>query len=232
MGVKNLTSTGTVAKYLWYLAGPPNRWRGFPACAVGVMHNKDQSMIQRLQFIFLAILISGYACAEVENKYQSEVAHIQEVGNLLYARVKSKEKFKLKELKNYKDIKSHLAKAECGEFSYKTYLIKDQDIDLVYFVASKTFSNPVIIGRHFIAPIEDGSLNLEKFVSSTKGCLNLGSPKKATGGMFATSLDPYPNEFHVLQSKLHGITLYLGTEYAIWKIVNGEVSLMELREGA
>lgn len=189
-------------------------------------------MYKKILLAFSVSVVANIASAGIENKYQAEVSHAQELGNLLYKKVKSKDAFKLKSLENYKEVKLHLKKAGCGEFSYKASIVKDKDSELLYFVASKKFSSPVIIGRYFVAPIENGALNLEKIISSTRGCLNLGSPKKATKGMFATSLDPYPSEFHVLQSKLHGVTLYLGTEYAIWKIVNGQVSLMKLRNEA
>jgi hypothetical protein len=187
-------------------------------------------MLRKLVLALLACGAAHAVHAEDTHQYHSEVRHVEELGNLLYAEVSAKNKFKLKSLANYKEVKAYLSGAKCEGFSYKAYRIQDKELDSLYFVASKTFSNPVIIGRHFVAPIENNALNLDKFASSTRGCLNLGPVKGNVSGMFSTSLDPYPNEFHVLQSKLHDVGLYVATKYGLWGVEDGKVSLVELRE--
>ena len=187
-------------------------------------------MFKKTLLTILTSVVISAVNGEVENKYQSEVQHVQEVGSLLYETVTLKNRFNLKSLQNHKEAKSLFNERKCSKLSYKAYIVNYKGIESVYFVASKTFSSPVIIGRHFSAPIENGLLKIEKLISSTKGCLNLGSTRNTTEGMIATSLDPFPNEFHVLQSKLHRITLYVSTEYGLWKIVSGQISLLELRE--
>ena len=145
-------------------------------------------------------------------------------GNQLTEAIQQKEKVKLKKLPEYRDIKKYLSANKCPGFKYKGYIVGAEDQQFFYLVATK--ANDVIIGRHFKAPVNNGLIEISKFQSSTNGCLNLGNPKTSdTAAMYATHLKPLPNEFHLLQSNLHKIKLYIGTSNGMYTIKNGNIEL-------
>ena len=147
-------------------------------------------------------------------------------GNFLTEAVQSKQKVKLKKLPEYKAIKTYLATNKCPGFKYNAYVVGPEEQQYFYLVASK--GGNVIIGRHFKARKVGGAIKVGEFESSTNGCLNLGNPKtKKSVAMFATHLKPTPNEFHLLQSNLHSIALYIGTSNGMYLIENESIELSE-----
>lgn len=155
-----------------------------------------------------------------------EIGGAVSYGNLLTGAIQEKQDVKLKKLPEYKAIKSFLSKNKCAGFKYKGYIVGSENDKYFYLVASK--GGNVIIGRHFKAPMVGGAIAVERLESSTNGCLDLGNPEaKNTAAMFATHLKPTPNEFHVLQSNLHAIALYIGTSNGMYSIENGVIQLPE-----
>lgn len=157
--------------------------------------------------------------------FSSELESAIEYGNLLTKAVKTKSTVRLKKLAEYKKIKQYLSSKKCDGFKYKAYIVGPENKKYFYLIASKRKS--VIIGRHFKAPIKGGVVDTEAFVSSTNGCLNLGRPASNVSALFATHLKPYPNEFHLLQSNLKPITLYIGTSAGMYIVKNGTMVLSE-----
>ncbi len=174
-------------------------------------------MIKNVVFLVLAFLTIQTFASELEDS--------QLYGGLLYKEIESKADVKLKKLDKYKQIKSYLKGNKCKGFKYRAYVVGEEDGEFLYLVASKRKN--VIIGRHFKAPILNGEVQVEDFESSTNGCLDLGAPKKDIAALTATHLKPYPNEFHVLQSKLSGIALYIGTKAGVYAIENGQIRLVK-----
>lgn len=90
-------------------------------------------------------------------------------------------------------------------------------------VASK--GKNVIIGRHFKAPIHKEAIDVAAFESSTNGCLNLGPVRADAAAMYATHLKPFPNEFHLLQSNIRNIALYIGTKEGMYSVSENTITL-------
>ena len=154
-----------------------------------------------------------------------EIDRAIKYGGLLTKAVQGKDRVKLKKLTEYKQIKTFLSQHKCSGMKYKGYIVGDNQDKYLYLVASK--SKNIIIGRHFKAPIKGTDIIYNEFESSTNSCLNLGTPPKDTQAVYATHLKPYPNEFHILQSNLSGVALYVGTPSENYAIENGEVRVLE-----
>jgi hypothetical protein len=155
----------------------------------------------------------------------SELEEAIVYGNLLTEAVNGKAEVELKKLSEFKSIKQFLSENKCPGFKYKGYIVGPENNRYFYLVASK--GKGVIIGRHFKAPFKAGSIEAAKFESSTNGCLNLGVPPSNVAAMYATHLKPYPNEFHLLQSNLNSITLFIGTKAGMYAVENGAIKLSE-----
>lgn len=173
---------------------------------------------QKFTALIFIVLVSNMAMA-------SELEEAVVYGNLLTEAVKEKSEVKLKKLPEFKSINRYLSENKCPGFKYKGYIVGPENNRYFYLVASK--GKNVIIGRHFKAPINAGSIDTAKFESSTNGCLNLGSPPSNVAAMYATHLKPYPNEFHLLQSNLNSIALFIGTKAGMYAVENGAIKLSE-----
>jgi len=177
-------------------------------------------MNYKKQFIALIFMLLGSNLGMA-----SELVDAIVYGSLLTEAVKGKAEVKLKKLLQFKGIDQYLSENKCSGFKYKGYIVGPENKQYFYLVASK--GRNVIIGRHFKAPINAGSIEIAAFESSTNGCLNLGSPPSNVAAMYATHLKPYPNEFHLLQSNLNSITLYIGTKAGMYAVENGTIKLSE-----
>ena len=158
----------------------------------------------------------------------TELDEAVEYGRLLTNAVEKKEHIKYKKLSRYNEIKGFLNEQKCAGFKYKAYVVGPDEKQYFYLVASK--KKNMIIGRHFKAPIVNNEVDVARFESSTKGCLDLGKIKPNVAAMSASHLQPYPNEFHVLQSNLHSLGLYIITGVGYFKIENGLIELVKKRE--
>lgn len=156
----------------------------------------------------------------------SELEDAVTYGELLSQAVKTKQEVKLKKLPEYEAIKQYLSENECSEFKYKAYIVGPEQQQFLYLVASKR--KHVIIGRHFKAPIHDGAVDVKAFTRSTKTCLDLGKPTPNQVALFTTHLQPFPNEFHVLQAQLVALPLFVGTsEDLVYRIEDGKISVLD-----
>lgn len=153
--------------------------------------------------------------------YSSELEHAVEYGNLLTSAVNNKAHVKLKKLPQYKDIRAFLKSQRCNNLKYKAYVIESGDSQFFYLVGSERKS--ITIGRHFKAPITDDVIDISAFESSTNSCFSLSKPKLNVVALSATHLKPFPNEFHVLQSNLHSIPLYIRTSEGLFSIKNSQI---------
>ncbi|CAA0126084.1 Uncharacterised protein [Halioglobus japonicus] len=175
---------------------------------------------------------SNFIWADTPDNYQQEIQEVEAHAKLLLEKIKSKDKYELEALNNYRELENSLSAIECPNYSYTAYTIEHGGESLLYLVAANSISRSVIIGRHFVTKIDGGVADTLNIASSTNGCIDLGEPKEDAAAMYVTSLDPYPNEFHVVQSQLNTIPLYVGTSYATWLVSDGRVSLVKLHKDA
>jgi len=162
-------------------------------------------------------LSSGYA-------YADELEEAQVWGAMLTDAIQKNMKLNLKKRPEHKAIKKFLKENQCPGIKYEGYLVGEEQ-QYFYLIGSK--GKEVIIGRHFKAPVVDGVIALDSAQSSTKGCLNLGPKAPDVAAMVATHLQPYPNEFHLLQSNIHAVTLYIGTKSGMFVVKDGKMYLSD-----
>ena len=172
----------------------------------------------------LGILII-YSVLFSVNAYSESLDESIEYGKLLAESVKSKKEIKLNKLAEYKEIKAFLKENKCSGFKYRAYIVGEDSSQKIYLIASK--GKNVVLGRHFSAPYTNKKVDMSGMESSTNGCLDLGPVKDGVAGMFATHLKPIPNEFHVLESSINNITLYVGTKEGMYIVKNEEITLSE-----
>ena len=187
-----------------------------------------------MRILTLSVLacFSNFIWAETPDNYQQQIREVEAHAVLLLAKINSQDSYELETLENYRELEDSLAEIECPDFSYTAYTIEHGGEHLLYLVAARNISSNVIIGRHFVTKLNGGVADTLNIASSTNGCIDLGEPKREAKAMFVTSLEPYPNEFHVIQSQLNKIPIYVGTSYATWLVSDGKVSLVELRKDA
>lgn len=171
-----------------------------------------------------SVVIFSLAAMSSSYIYADELQDAQLWGALLTDSVQKNIKVNLKKRPEYKDIKKFLKENQCPGVKYEGYLIGEEQ-PYFYLIGSK--GKEVIIGRHFKAPVVDGVIALNSAESSTKGCLSLGPKKSDVSAMMATHLQPYPNEFHLLQSNVHSVTLYIGTKSGMFVVKDGKMYLSE-----
>ena len=174
-----------------------------------------KNIFEKGLLLFFVLLANFAVGDELENSIK--------YGVLLTEAVQDKKVVKLKKLNQYKEIKNYLSDNKCPGFKYKAYIVGPEESRNLYLVASK--GKNVIIGRHFKAAISNSIVDLSTFESSTNGCLNLGPVKSNVGGMYATHLKPFPNEFHLLQSNIRRIALYIGTKEGMYIVDDGGIVL-------
>lgn len=189
----------------------------------GVMHNEGITTVKFIKYAISAICVPMLSAWVVA----SEIDEATLYGGFLTKAVQERQEIKLKKLPEYKEIKVYLAENQCPGFNYRAYIAGPEDKQFFYVIASK--GRDVIIGRHFKAPVRGDSIDLAHMESSTNGCLNLGTPPSNVAALTATHLKPYPNEFHVLQSQLAGLALYIGTSSGIYAIEEGKIRVVESR---
>ncbi|HKE94130.1 MAG TPA: DUF2314 domain-containing protein [Povalibacter sp.] len=108
--------------------------------------------------------------------------------------------------------------AELCEFAYRLVHVDDNGRDVRYLIARAKSDSDVVIGRHF-AWIAD------TVQSSTRSCLNLGTPGRGVVAMTVTHLlSPTPNEFHVYEALKHRIPLLVLTSAGIWSVTEGTIT--------
>lgn len=167
------------------------------------------------------MLASGSCLADQGKEIESAAA----LGASLTEAVQSDRDINMKKLANYTEIKRFMQENACGGIKYRAYTVATPEGDYLYIVGSK--GRNVIVGRHFKVPIAQHGIDITKIKSSTKGCLDLGARQKNSAAMYVTHLQPYPNEFHVLESNLQGIALYVGTSTGMYSIESGAIRLVK-----
>ena len=142
------------------------------------------------------------------------------LGNSLTEAVSSKSYIKMKALDNYREVRAFLKDNKCSGFKYRAYTIEDKN--KFYLIASK--GKGMVIGRHFVGDISDNTVDIDSLVSSTNGCINLGAPKKDSAAMFVTHLKSEPNEFHLLESNLAKVALFVSSKGGLFSVSDGSIS--------
>lgn len=155
----------------------------------------------------------------------STLDDIIERGNQLAEAVAANATVDLQQFENTREIRRYLSANRCRGLNYEAYLLETGDQKTLYLVGSR--AGHMIIGRHFKAPVTDNTVDVSAFEGSTRGCLDLGRVPENVAAMMATHLAPEPNEFHLLQSVIHDVDLFVMAGDGMYEISGGTVKLSE-----
>ena len=105
------------------------------------------------------------------------------------------------------------------DFKYRPIVVQESASQLVYFVAEK--NNDIVMGRHYRV---EGA----RVTPSTNSCFAAKEQPGAVGFFITHLLSKTPTEFHVYESLLHGMTIYVITSKEMkWKVDEGTISLFD-----
>ncbi len=178
-----------------------------------------------MKLLTITILFwTGLGVVQADEIQDMAINNSESWGAALYQASLDKADQALKSFANYKDLNKFITESGCSGYKYKAYILEAGDERRLYLVGTR--SKDVIVGKHFIGSMQESAVLLNGLLSSTNSCLNLGRKRQTIAAMFATHLQPYPNEFHVLESLIHDVTLFIGTAVGNWKIEAGKISLL------
>lgn len=104
----------------------------------------------------------------------------------------------------------------------------------VYMLAATDKPGVVVAGGHFRYDYSPDGTKLESQRQFTKSCFTVDAPDeekgKPAGFILTHLLDPTPTEIHVFLSRLHDQGIYVGTEFGVWRVLDGQIELIDLRE--
>jgi hypothetical protein len=81
-----------------------------------------------------------------------------------------------------------------------------------------------VVGRHVTVGVVDGAVGLSTLAASTKSCLAFKIQPGVVGVYAMELISPTPTEFHVPESRLHGIVVFVGAGGDAWEVRNGHIS--------
>ena len=103
----------------------------------------------------------------------------------------------------------------------------------VYLLAATDKAGQIVAGGHFRYDYSPDGKLLETRRAFTKTCINIDQPDEKQGepaGLILTHLlDPTPTEIHVYLTRLHHQGIYVGTEFGVWGVIDGDIALLEHR---
>jgi hypothetical protein len=184
-------------------------------------------LVERLTVLLhvLAVAISTMPGSRAQAAMADEIASAASLGTLLTQAVNDGRELELRSVANHAELNRRIKADSCPGFAYKSYAITAGSQRFLYVVASK--GRDMIIGRHWRIPLNGNKADLARLTSSTVSCLNLGTPAANALGVAVTHLGPFPNEFHVLQSNLHGIAVYVATDSGMYVVESGRIEAVE-----
>ena len=123
-------------------------------------------------------------------------------------------------------------RARCSE-SYNTVVLPtdgQEGVWAVYLLAATKEAGKVVVGGHVRVLVGDGGLEIVDYQALSNGCLILDLPSPTADtpvALVATHvLNDHPIETHVFLSFLHGLSLYVMTERALWSVDKGNIRLL------
>ncbi len=141
------------------------------------------------------------------------------LGTELTDKVSSGAVTSIKTFGNYPEFSKYFESVKCKEFKYRNYIIEALGKTYLYLVGSKDYN--IVIGKHFRAEVKGNAIDMSSIYTSTFTCWDTGPAKLDTVGLFVSSDDEYPNEFHILQSSLHSIGMFVSNPKDTVYSVNG-----------
>jgi hypothetical protein len=153
-------------------------------------------------------------------------------GAALFAAIQAKNLAGPGDIKNFEALQRAIDSQTCTGTTIAWILLPDRNhATEIFGIASAPTKDQLVVGRHFKASVVDGTADLSTLAASTKSCVTLNIQPRAVGLFTTEVISATPTEFHALESKLHGITLYVGAGGQAWSVKDGTISKLEKPAG-
>jgi hypothetical protein len=156
------------------------------------------------------------------------VKQAETTGEALFSAINSKDFAGSQDVKNLDALQRAVDAQKCPGTTVSLILLPDrQHASEVFAIASVADDGKLVVGRHFKTTIRDGVADVGALSASTKSCLILTLGPKAAALMTTEVISATPTEFHVLETKLHNIPLYVGAGGQVWAVKHGSIRKLE-----
>ena len=156
------------------------------------------------------------------------VKQAERTGAALYGAISGKDFAGSQDIRNLDVLQRALDAQKCPGTTVTLIVLPDhQHASEVYAVSSVSDVGKLVVGRHFKTTIHDGMADVGALAASTKSCLILTISPNAAALMTTEVISATPTEFHVLETKLHNIPLYVGAGGQLWSVKDGSIRKLE-----
>jgi hypothetical protein len=177
----------------------------------------------RLPFVILVTTV-----AAAQGTAADVLKHAEATGAALFAAIQAKSLAGPDDIQNFEALQRAIDPQKCPETTISWILLPDQKkATEIFGISSVPTIGKLVVGRHFKASVVDGVVDLSTLVASTKSCLTLGIPPNAVALYTTEVVSATPTEFHVFESTLHGIPLYVGAGGEAWLVKDGSIRKLE-----
>lgn len=185
----------------------------------------------RLWFTMLAVFVA-VSTASSAQEAADELRHAEARGAALFAAVRATSLAGPEDIKNFEALQRATDPQKCKDTTIAWILLPDRNqATELYGIASASAEDELVVGKHFKAKVVDGTADLSTLTASTKSCLTLKIQPRAAALFTTEVISATPTEFHVLESKLHAVALYVGAGGKAWSVKDGAISKLEKPAG-
>lgn len=153
------------------------------------------------------------------------LGNAETTGAALFAAMQANNLAKPQDIKNFDALQRAVDPLTCPGTTLSWILLPDAThATRLFGIAAGGTRTQLVVGKHFKANMVDGAVDLATLAASTKSCLTLNILSHAVG-VFTTELDSAtPTEFHVVESSLHNIALFVNAGGEVWSVKDGKIS--------
>jgi hypothetical protein len=179
----------------------------------------------------MRVLLAALLFASTVSLAQSASVPVEQAemtGAELFTAISSKDFATSQDIKNFDALQRALDAQRCPGTTLSLILLPDrQHAYQVFAIAGVPDGGKLVVGRHFKTTVHDGTADVVALAASTKSCLILTISPQAAALMTTEVISPTPTEFHVLETKLHNIPLYVGAGGQVWAVKDGSIHKVE-----
>ena len=177
---------------------------------------------------FLIVALLSASAVSVAQDASNALKHAESTGAALFNAFNSKDFAGSQDIKNIDALERAINAQKCPGTVVSLILLPDrQHASEVFAVSGVPDEGKLVIGKHFKTTIHEGVADIESLSASTKSCLILTINPKAAALMTTELISATPTEFHVLETKLHKIPLYVGAGGQVWAVRDGSIRKVE-----
>lgn len=156
------------------------------------------------------------------------VKQAETTGAALFVAISTKDFAGSQDIKNLDALQRALDAQKCPGTTMALIVLPDhQHASEVFAVSAVSDEAKLVVGKHFKTTVHDGVADVGALAASTKSCLILTISPKAAALMTTEVISATPTEFHVLETKLHNIPLYVGAGGQVWAVKDGSIRKLE-----